>query len=173
VNPSHLLQDIDRAPQPEVVDPHRVSLSRRDLIGALVDDLGPEMLERRHDIGERNRAGAEKLDPGHAVPIPHCAIEGQHGPRVARQLIDPLDVGHGPGRAPDRAVGSGERVGKAGVKRAPPLLPVSADQRRAEVIAPIAGRLNDLRLDGQHVVIGRDAIGTVHDVVDADQNRFG
>ena len=41
---------LGRAPQPEVVQPCARTVDRSDLVRALVDDLRPHVLERRHDV---------------------------------------------------------------------------------------------------------------------------
>ena len=39
----------------------RLRPTGRDLVGTLIDDLGPHVLERRQHVGERHAAGAEEL----------------------------------------------------------------------------------------------------------------
>ena len=60
---AHALEVLRVGLEPEVVDPHRTAALGRDLVGALVGHLGPQVLERGEYVGQQYAVGAEQLEP--------------------------------------------------------------------------------------------------------------
>ena len=166
--------DVDRplGLQPEVVDPHRRLVARRDPVGPLVGHGQAEALEHRQDVGQRHAlAAAVELaaqDPGRRLERP---VEAEVERVVALERLDPLHVRDRRAREEVIAVGGRERArAVAAHERRARLLAELLQQRLLQLVVPAASGLDDARLQLLAVVRRQLAGGHAQRVVDAHEH---
>ena len=158
--------------QAEVVDPRGLAIGRRDLVGALVGHLGPEVLEGRQHIGQQHVIRAEQLEAHHSLGRLERPVEAGERLVGARELLDPGDVGHRRARHPVGLVAGRKGALVALEQLGPVLLAVVVEQRVAQVVGPGPDRVHEPGLDRGHVVFVCGLLAAADDVVHAREARL-
>ena len=123
LQPRGLIVEIDFAAigalQEHVVEPGRLRVLRRELIGALVDDAEAHILQHRHPLRQRQRpAAAPYAQPDAAVPFAIAMMEIDTERALRRQSFQHADRGEAIGRLIVVAIAGGKRLAVALVQGA-------------------------------------------------------
>jgi hypothetical protein len=160
--------DRARRAHAEVVHEHRVLAGALDLVGLLVEDLEPEVLEHGQAPRERHR-GARTIDAQAQRPVValHRPVEA-HRVGVARiQALHRGHVAHRGAPARRRPIAHRKRGGVRAPERGRALLAHRLDERCLEVVLPAPARLRDVGLDRAQVEVGGLLGRGAHQHVDA------
>ena len=134
-------------PQPEVVDPRSQAAITADLVGPLVHDGDPEIVEQRQHVGERDRlACAEQLHPHRALVGFEGSVEVDRQARPETTL-EPVDVVDSYCRSMVLTVGARKRVAVEVEQLEAGGFAVVLHERCTELLAPPSGDVGDTVLE--------------------------
>ncbi len=156
------------------MQPEALAARGDELVGLLLDDAQAHVLEHRQDVGQGDGVVlARQLEAQHAPGMLERAIQrhGQIG-LAPRQLLEPVDVGHGLAGGHLRLIAGRHRRAVGGEQPGALLLAVRVDQGVVQPIGPGARRLDQARLELGGIEVSGDAVRRAHDELDAGEDRF-